>query len=292
MEGGDNQAMAGQHEKSTSLAQSVRVTHRTISPTPEKEVGPDSTSGSSPVAAMDGKFDATPVTTLHDEESTRERVMQLIITDGPINAARLAELLGLTPAGIRRHISFLEESAQIQVYTDKPEKGVRGRPSRQYVATNRAHGDLPTAYSGIAAEALEFLARVAGEDALDKFAEHRLEIFEQKYADKITATDPQQRVEQLAQALNAEGYAASVRPVSGVPMLQLCQGHCPVQDIAAQFPQLCEAEAKLFSKMLGTHTQRLVTLAGGGHVCTTNIPVQRPQGHQDRPSRRNVEGMK
>lgn len=213
-----------------------------------------------------------------DEDTTRERVLQLIVSDGPINAAKLADLLGLTPAGIRRHISHLEETQQIQVYTDRPEKGVRGRPSRHYVATNRAHDELHSAYSTIASEALTFLAQRAGESAVEEFAAHRFAEFEQKYADQITASDPQERVEQLAQALNKEGFAASVRPVSGVPMLQLCQGHCPVQEVAAQFPQLCEAEARVFTRMLGIHTQRLVTLAGGGHVCTTNVPVHRPQG--------------
>jgi predicted ArsR family transcriptional regulator len=46
-----------------------------------------------------------------------------------------------------------------------------------------------------------------------------------------------------------------------------------VQDVAHEFPQLCEAEARAFSRMLGVHVQRLATLAGGGHVCTTHIPV-------------------
>jgi predicted ArsR family transcriptional regulator len=46
-----------------------------------------------------------------------------------------------------------------------------------------------------------------------------------------------------------------------------------VQDVAHEFPQLCEAEARAFSRMLGVHVQRLSTLAGGGHVCTTNIPI-------------------
>ena len=61
--------------------------------------------------------------------------------------------------------------------------------------------------------------------------------------------------------------------------MQLCQGHCPVQDVAHEFPQLCEAEARAFSRMLGVHVQRLATLAGGGHVCTTNIPLTSIPAH-------------
>ena len=48
-----------------------------------------------------------------------------------------------------------------------------------------------------------------------------------------------------------------------------------MQDVAHEFPQLCEAEARAFSRLLGVHVQRLATLAGGGHVCTTNIPLTR-----------------
>jgi predicted ArsR family transcriptional regulator len=49
-----------------------------------------------------------------------------------------------------------------------------------------------------------------------------------------------------------------------------------VQQTATQFPQLCEAETRAFSRLLGVHVQRLSTLAAGGHVCTTNIPTGPP----------------
>ena len=57
---------------------------------------------------------------------------------------------------------------------------------------------------------------------------------------------------------------------------QLCQQHCPVSHVAHEFPQLCEAETEAIAAVLGTHVQRLATLAGGGHVCTTHIPVKIP----------------
>ena len=81
------------------------------------------------------------------------------------------------------------------------------------------------------------------------------------------------RAEALARALDDHGYAASARPVPGTDAVQLCQGHCPVQDVAAQFPQLCEAETRAFGHLLGVHVQRLATLTSGGHVCTTSIPT-------------------
>lgn len=226
----------------------------------------------------------------HDEESTRERVLNLVISDGPISAAALAKFLGLTAAGVRRHLTYLEEAEQIEVFSDARPAGARGRPSRKYVGSVNAQGPEVGAYSEVATEVLSFLNKMVGSEAVEAYAAERLGESAKRYAPFITATDTATRVAQLAEQLTKDGFAASVRPVDGIPMLQLCQGQCPVQHVAAQFPQLCEAESKVFSELLGVHTQRLVTLAGGGHVCTTNVPVHNLEGHQDRPSFRNVEG--
>jgi predicted ArsR family transcriptional regulator len=58
-----------------------------------------------------------------------------------------------------------------------------------------------------------------------------------------------------------------------MPGEQLCQHHCPVQHVAEQFPQLCEVETQVFAELLGTHIQRLATIAHGDGVCTTFIPT-------------------
>ena len=102
------------------------------------------------------------------------------------------------------------------------------------------------------------------------FARRRVEGIERDY-DEIAAAQPGLEPSQaLAQALTRGGYAASVRriPVGE----QLCQQHCPVSHVAHEFPQLCEAETEVISKVLGRHVQRLATIAHGDGVCTTCIP--------------------
>jgi hypothetical protein len=42
--------------------------------------------------------------------------------------------------------------------------------------------------------------------------------------------------------------------------------------VAHEFPQLCEAETEAIGRVLGTHVQRLATIAHGDGVCTTCIP--------------------
>jgi predicted ArsR family transcriptional regulator len=89
------------------------------------------------------------------------------------------------------------------------------------------------------------------------------------------------RTDALASALSDEGFAASARPVgqgTGLAGIQLCQGHCPVRTVATEFRAFCDAETEAISRLLGVHVQRLATLAGGEHVCTTFIPTGAPAG--------------
>ncbi|MDQ0423677.1 MULTISPECIES: helix-turn-helix transcriptional regulator [Cellulomonas] len=210
----------------------------------------------------------------HDA-STRRRILQLVAADGPVSAADLAAALDLAAAGVRRHLQALEQAEQITVHEGPAASRGRGRPARRYVVTAPGQAALSQGYAEIAADALHFLAHAAGPDALERFAEHRVRELEDRHAAAVDAAggDVAARAEALALALAGDGYAASARPVPGASVVQLCQGHCPVQEIAAQFPQLCEAETRAFGRLLGVHVQRLSTLTSGGHVCTTSVPT-------------------
>lgn len=208
-------------------------------------------------------------------DTTRDRVLSLIATAGPITAAALAEELGVTPAGVRRHLAHLSEAGHIVDHEPAGHHARgRGRPARSFVATPEGQRALTSAYRDVAVDAVEFLRGTGG---LDEFVEAKAEELEQALARAIDPDAPMERkVEALAAALGERGFAASVRPGPAGITVQLCQGHCPVQSIAEKTPEWCEAETRAFSRVLDVHVQRLSTLAGGAHVCTTTIPLTTP----------------
>ncbi|QPK94582.1 MarR family transcriptional regulator [Actinomyces sp. zg-332] len=215
-----------------------------------------------------------------NEHKTRNQILDLIVEKGPITSITLGKILKLTSAAIRRHITALEQAGMIKKY--EPPNGAkktRGRPSRYYVATENARDKMPKEYSNLANRALDYLSKIAGPEAISSFAASRSRELERKYAPIINAAgkDPVMRAHALADALSEDGYAATVRQVGdGTVAIQICQGNCPVQEVAGEFPQLCEAEAMAFSKLLNVNVQRLATLAGGDHVCTTHVPIGMP----------------
>jgi predicted ArsR family transcriptional regulator len=117
-----------------------------------------------------------------------------------------------------------------------------------------------------------FLAETAGEEAVAEFARRQIADLEHRYTADIHALPPHQRVAALSEVLSEDGYAASSSEAPhALGGTQLCQHHCPVAHVAAQFPQLCEAETEAFGRMLGSPVQRLATIAHGDGVCTTHV---------------------
>jgi predicted ArsR family transcriptional regulator len=237
--------------------------------------GPASKAGSPEVGAV-----------AQSEGRTRHSVARLLLEDGPITAASVAEALGLSPAAVRRHLDALLAGGE--AYTrDAPRFGHRGRgrPAKLFLLTEAGRARFGHAYDNLAIAAIRFLAETGGDDAVRTFAKRRAFSLVGRYRSVVTAKNsPAERAKALAAALTREGYAASARQVGtgeqqggrspgAEQALQLCQHHCPVAHVAAEFPELCEVETAAFAEVLGIHVQRLATIARGDAACTTHVPL-------------------
>jgi predicted ArsR family transcriptional regulator len=210
----------------------------------------------------------------HADAPTRQRVARTILEHGPSTAAELAERLDLTAAAIRRHLDHLLATGAVVVAEPRLKERRRGRPAKVFALTPTGRDQFEQQYDDLAAQALRFLSATAGDDAVLAFARQRLSWVEGA-VDDVRAADPAlSATEALAQVLRTNGFAASV--LEGPVGEQLCQQHCPVAHVAHEFPQLCEAETEVFSRVLGSHVQRLATIAHGDGVCTTCIPARTP----------------
>lgn len=219
----------------------------------------------------DGVRPAADMEAARDDASTRRRVLQSIMQHGPSTATELAERLAVTPAAIRRHLAVLVQRGELSSREQRVygQRG-RGRPARDFVLTDAGRQSFQQAYDELAIAALTQLTEAFGDHALDELARSRIAGVEDRYRE-IRALEPDRgAADALAEALTDDGYVASVKPARAGE--QLCQHHCPVAHVAQHFPQLCEAETKAFSRLLGVHVQRLATIAHGDGVCTTHIP--------------------
>jgi predicted ArsR family transcriptional regulator len=211
-------------------------------------------------------------------DRTRDLVARTILENGPKPAAELADRLGLSPAAIRRHLDALVAEGLLEERDPRPaaHRG-RGRPARTYALTDAGRAAFPHAYDDLANTALRYLRETGGEQAVQRFAEHRAATLANDLRRSVDQAAPlATRADALAGALSEHGYASTTQAVDAagtVQGVQICQHHCPVAHVAAEFPELCEAETRAFEQVLGTYVQRLATIAHGDGVCTTHVPT-------------------
>lgn len=200
---------------------------------------------------------------------TRDAIARSILENGPSTASTLSQRLSLTPAGIRRHLDLLVSDGILEARDPRvgSTRG-RGRPSKVFLMTDEGRSQFEHSYDDLAVAALKFMATNSGDHLVTAFAESRAEDIERKATPYLAKRA--KKIDALATFLTEQGYAASVEKRGTGE--EICQHHCPIAHVAAQYPQLCEAETQAFSRLLGTHVQRLATIAHGDGVCTTYIP--------------------
>ena len=195
------------------------------------------------------------------EGETRRLFMLTMRRGGTITATQLAHTLGLSAAGIRRHLDALIDDEYAELVTTKKPSGGRGRPAKAFRLTPQGRALFGHDYDSLAAQALATLRETGGDEAVKAFARKRARDLVSD-VDKRDDDTIEHAAHALVDALSRNGYAATI--ASANHSLQICQHHCP---------ELCEAEHEVIAALLGQHVQPLASIANGNDVCTTNIPL-------------------
>lgn len=211
-------------------------------------------------------------TAVHDGQ-TRRAIVQLLLESGSITAAEIGRRLGISAAGVRRHLDALIDAGDAQANAAAAwQQAGRGRPAKRYRLTAAGRAKLEHTYDDLASAAIRQLREIGGEEAVRTFARRRIDAILSGV--NQGPADVESTAERVAEAMTKAGYAATTTRVRGpVQGIQICQHHCPVSHVAEEFPELCEAEKQAMSEILGTHVQRLATIANGDCACTTHVPI-------------------
>lgn len=231
------------------------------------------------VRAGDRAVDTVPAQDGH----TRSAIIRLLLESGPITASRIGEQLGLSAAGVRRHLDALIDTGEAEAHAPAAwQQAGRGRPAKRYRLTAAGRAKLEHAYDDLASAAMRQLREIGGEEAVRTFARRRIDaiLAEVPCAPSNSDADVEAAAGRIADALTGAGYATTTTRVGGpIAGVQICQHHCPVSHVAEEFPELCEAEQEAIATVLGSHVQRLATIANGDFACTTHVPLS-PAGHR------------
>jgi predicted ArsR family transcriptional regulator len=182
--------------------------------------------------------------------TTRFRILAHIRKYQAATVRELSQIMGVTGANIRHHLTLLEEDGLIEVVSLRQEG--RGRPMQVYGLSPRVLGDGLDHLAG--ALLTVWLERTKAEDV-----EAGLKSVAEVLAGSSDVKAPMvQRLARAVEWLNELCYQA--RWEAGATGPHLILGHCPYAAIIAAHPKLCRMDAVLLEMRLGLSVTQIAKL--------------------------------
>lgn len=201
--------------------------------------------------------------------STKQDILHHLLKQGRSTAQALADSLNISAQAIRRHLKDLEaegliEHQVVQVRT--------GRPNYYYELSRAGRGQLPDRYDDFALSLLDTLAETVGRDQVNVILQKQWQRKALEYRDRLGQGSLQERVANLVELRQAEGFMAEwhfVEPADqSADRFIVTEYNCAISHVAESFPSVCGHELEMFALALqDCQVERTHWLVNGEHRC-------------------------
>lgn len=203
----------------------------------------------------------------HLLKASRSAIIDRLKWNGAMSVEELAQALNVSKVCIRRHLALLESDGLIEHEEQRHE---RGRPRHIYRLTEKADCLFPRAYDAFARDVLARLECRFGAALLVEILQARADNLIDQFKAECTGLDFDQSIERLAQLISERGYVAEAqRQQDG--SYRLVQRNCPIESIAAAYPQVCEQERRVYQEVLDCAVMCECRISNGARVCEYRI---------------------
>lgn len=201
--------------------------------------------------------------------STRERVLNTLLTNPRSTINDLAESVGINPISVRHHISKLE--AEGLVTSDEELHGV-GRPRRVYFLTEDGVEKFPTRYMRLTLRLLEQLKETLPEQAVQQLFETMAEDLVENYtgSGQIAGLGIEQRLDLLQKTLTQEGFNVEWEKQGAAYHIR--EVNCPYLHVSQNHPEVCSVDQTLISAFLDVPAEKVTCVLHGDAHCTYVVP--------------------
>lgn len=177
--------------------------------------------------------------------STREKILLIIKKKGAVSVNELTLALGITPMGVRGHLTKLEQQKLI---LSKDRRQKMGRPQQIYFLTKKGDDYFPKAYVDFTIDMLAFLETMDQGKTLDKLFDLRKEKMLQKRKSAIGHLPFQKRLHAYCGILVKEGYMSEVEQnLDTVYCLNI--HNCVLGEIAVLYDACCLKETEIVTEL-------------------------------------------
>jgi predicted ArsR family transcriptional regulator len=191
---------------------------------------------------------------------------------GPASPDGLATALGASRTGILQQLRAMETAGLVR--REKVRHGV-GRPRHVYDVTPAAQDLFPANYEGLAKGLVEAIAVVGGDRLLAEVFEARrvrlaVHALERLGERAVPADGLAARARELAVMQDEAGYFCDSE-IDADGTVWIHERNCAILRVAADHPEACLAELRLFEQVLGATVVREEYILAGDRCCSYRV---------------------
>jgi len=207
-----------------------------------------------------------------NQKSTRERVLQTLLTRERCTINELAEAVDINPISVRHHINRLEADGLV---TSSEERHGVGRPRRHYFLTERGRERFPTRYLRLTLRLLQQLKETVPQPLVAKlFAQMAQELAAEQTSD-LDGLSMEQRLDLVKQLLTQEGFNVDWERQGD--FYHIRESNCPYYHIGQNHPEVCSVDQTLISTVLSVPAEKIKCMLHGDTHCTYIVPMGEPE---------------
>jgi DeoR family transcriptional regulator, suf operon transcriptional repressor len=204
--------------------------------------------------------------------SRQDQLLELLLNSKKgLSIEEIATRLEISRNAVKQHLTGLENSQLVKKDTLN---NTGGRPSRNYVLTEKGINHFPKQYAWFCSLILAELK--------DEMSDDLFRAFMRKIAEKLAKTlKPQfigkslaERAELLVEIMQSLGYHADLSSgfVNAEPAIEAF--NCVYHDLAQQHPELCEFDRTLMMTLLEQPVEQTGCMANNDCSCLFKIKLK------------------
>jgi len=195
-------------------------------------------------------------------QTTRGKIVTELRRRGSASAADLAAQFGLSPNAVRQQLVVLERDGLV---VEKPVRRGPTKPTLEFSLTREADKLFPQGYERMLDAVLREVRDQFGSPAIERIFDGLSKRAVERARQKITASEPEQKVAQLAEMLRENGVVAEYSLIDGG--FALHEHNCPYSGVSKEHPEMCQVIHHVIDETIGAEPVQTESLIRGGKEC-------------------------
>ena len=199
------------------------------------------------------------------QPSTKDDILQFLLKWGQPTAHTLADILGVSPQPIRRHLKELQNGELVE---HQAIQSGMGRPNYIYLLSSKGRAQFPSQYDQFAVSLLDTLTETVGVDQVGAILRQQWQRKAQHYCETLGSGSLPERLQHLVELRQAEGYMTECHQGDDQDTYIITEYNCAISQVAESYPAVCGHELSMFAVALpDCHIERTHWLVRGEHLC-------------------------